>query len=340
MPNPTVKQPTICSADDAISNFQQVNWLKITPNQAGQRLDNFLFARLKGLPKSHVYKLIRSGEIRINKGRAKAAAKLKLGDVVRIAPIRLSTPAQPKVGSAVADMLLARILYEDEGLIVLNKPAGMAVHGGSGQSYGVIEALRLATQKKYLELIHRIDKETSGILLISKKRSTLKQIQAAFREKTVKKQYQALVHGVPNFTRTKVDKPLKRFTLANGERRVKIHSEGKASLTDIEVLASYQHAALLLAKPHTGRTHQIRVHCQSLGHALLGDEKYSANHSESSQISASRLCLHAWKISVPNIGDFEAPVPEDMTQLKQAMQTNNTNKDCKQKVPADKLTAK
>lgn len=317
--NPSPKTPTILSADDEISSFSKVNHLKVTKNQEGQRIDNFLMTRLKGLPKSHIYQLIRKGEIRVNKSRIKPHSKLFTDDIVRIAPIRLSTKDKPIVGADFANKLLAAIIFEDDNIIVLNKPSGIAVHGGSGQSYGVIEALRQATNKEYLELIHRIDKETSGILLIAKKRSALKKIQAFFREKTIKKQYQALVFGHPNDKHKQIDKPLKRILLNNGERRVLVDSEGKESLTDIQVLEKLTGASLILAKPHTGRTHQIRVHCLSEGHPLLGDEKYHKNDLS----NAPRLCLHAWKISIPEYGSFEAPLPNDILKFIEELRTNS-----------------
>lgn len=309
--NKPADKPTIQSADSDIQHFAQVNYLKVTPNQKDQRIDNFLMARLKGLPKSRIYKLIRDGEIRVNKGRVKPHTKLDIGDVVRIAPIRLQTRDAPQISESFAKVLLERIVFEDERIIVLNKPSGMAVHGGSGVSAGVIEAMRSATGKKYLELVHRIDKDTSGLLLIAKKRSALKQIQDMFREKTVQKSYQAIVYGSVKQDSQRVDAPLKRYELANGERRVKVAADGKPSVTDVNVLQRLKNATLILAKPKTGRTHQIRVHGLHIGHPLLGDNKYHQNDTS----AAKRLCLHAWKLSVPEYGAFEAPVPEDMVQL-------------------------
>lgn len=322
----------IQSADDVIQHFNQVNYLQVTVNQDTQRIDNFLFTRLKGLPKSHVYKLLRNGEVRVNKKRVKAQQKLALGDVVRIAPIRLNSVQTPQVGDKVASALLDCIVFEDEHIIVLNKPAGIAVHGGSGQSYGVIEALRIATHKKYLELIHRIDKETSGLLLIAKKRSALKKIQAMFREKTIQKSYQAILYGKVTPKKQQVDAPLKRYLLANGERRVKVDVIGKASQTDIEVvnylqLNEHLFATHIIAKPHTGRTHQIRVHCLSMGHAILGDKKYQPQRHQQqlddlqqTDLAIKRLCLHAWRLTLPDYGcgqtqHFEAPLPIDMAGL-------------------------
>ena len=328
---PTTK-PAKQSADVAITNFDQVNFLTVTDNQDGQRVDNFLLARLKGLPRSHLYKLIRSDEIRINGKRCKAHDKLYAGDVVRIAPVRLSVREAPIISEQLAKGLLARIIFEDDGLMVLNKPHGMAVHGGSGESFGVIEAMRMATGKKYLELIHRIDKDTSGLLLIAKKRSTLKALQTQFRTKTIHKQYLCLVSGYVNADQMNIDKPLLRYTLANGERRVKVahpneqkgDERAKPSLTKIKTLAKFELSghpvSLVLAMPATGRTHQIRVHMAHIGHALLGDDKYQQNPSA---LAVGRLCLHAWQLELEKTDDADdqrpsryiAPVPSDMTDM-------------------------
>lgn len=311
------------SADVAIDDFGRVNYLTVTANQAGQRIDNFLLARLKGLPRSHLYKLIRDDEIRINGKRCKPHMKLEIGDVVRIAPIRLTVKDEPVVSEAFAKGLLARIVYEDDGLIVLNKPHGMAVHGGSGESFGVIEAMRVVSGKKYLELIHRIDKDTSGLLLIAKKRSTLKQLQDDFRHKNIHKQYLCLVDGYVNKDQV-IDAPLLRYTLASGERRVRVSKDenAKPSLTKIKVLAQFeldgQPVSLVLAMPATGRTHQIRVHMASIGHALLGDDKYQKNQTAA---TVGRLCLHAWQLNLPNDDasierpvHFVAKLPDDFAK--------------------------
>lgn len=302
-------EPT--SADGDIANFAQVNHIQITPNQDGQRLDNFLLTKLKGLPKSHIYKLIRKGEIRINKGRAKPEYKLQIGDVIRIAPVRLSTRDAPIISDDLAKGLLERIIHEDDGLILLDKPHGLAVHGGSGLHFGAIEALRHATGKSYLELVHRIDKDTSGLLLIAKKRSVLKNLQAHFRQKTIEKTYLAIAYGVLAQDEQQVDAPLLRYQLANGERRVKVASEaegGKPSQTTFCIIKRLHNACLVAASPKTGRTHQIRVHAQYLRHPLLGDDKYHINDTS----NAPRLCLHAHRLHIPDVGTFTSPLPSDM----------------------------
>ncbi|MDO5651694.1 MAG: RluA family pseudouridine synthase [Moraxella sp.] len=300
-------QKTSQSADDIITDFSKVNYLTVTGNQDGQRIDNFLLARLKGLPRSHLYKLIRDDEVRINGKRCKPHDRLDVGDVVRVAPVRL-TVREVLVSEDFAAGLLTRIVYEDDGLLVFNKPYGMAVHGGSGESFGVIEALRVATHKKYLELIHRIDKDTSGLLLIAKKRSTLKALQESFRDKAIQKKYLCLVNGFVQMDKQSIDVPLLKYTLASGERRVKtapLNADGaKASQTDITVLARFEldgrATSLVLASPRTGRTHQIRVHMAHIGHGLLGDDKYQTDPHAA---KVRRLCLHAWQLTLPKTSD-------------------------------------
>ena len=315
------------SADDVIDDFSRVNFLTVTANQDGQRIDNFLLARLKGLPRSHLYKLIRDDEVRINKKRCKPHDRLNVGDVVRVAPIRLVVRDEPVVSHEFAKGLLGRVVFENEGLIVLNKPHGLAVHGGSGESFGVIEAMRVATGKKYLELIHRIDKDTSGLLLISKKRSTLKDLQSHFRKKTIQKDYLCVVHGTLKNTQKgtqTIDKPLLKYVLKNGERRVKVDKDGKPSQTLITVLANFKvdgmAVSLVKSSPLTGRTHQIRVHMASIGHALLGDDKYQlpTQASMASQKAIKRLCLHAWRMALPTdegVQVFEVGLPDDIRRV-------------------------
>ncbi|WP_435979829.1 RluA family pseudouridine synthase [Psychrobacter sp. DM4] len=306
------------SADDEIGNFEKVNYLEVTRHQHDQRLDNFLLNRLKGLPKSHIYKMIRSDEIRVNNKRCKAHDRLQREDVVRIAPVQLATREKPIISAEFAKSLLARVVYEDEGLIVLNKPSGIAVHGGSGLNFGVIEAMREVTGKKYLELIHRIDKDTSGLLMISKKRSTLKALQQHLVDKTIQKHYLCLAKGQPALGELRIDAPLLRYTVASGERRVKVDAkdeQAKESQTDISVHARFtlnnQPVSLIEAKPLTGRTHQIRVHLAHIGHAILGDDKYHV-HDKS---GVHRLCLHAWRLDIPGYDPITAPLPEELLAL-------------------------
>ncbi|WP_434353502.1 RluA family pseudouridine synthase [Psychrobacter sp. HD31] len=306
------------NADNQIDNFAQVNHIKVTQNQQGQRLDNFLLARLKGLPKSHLYKLIRADEVRVNNKRCKPHDKLFEGDIIRLAPVKIASRKKPVVSQAFANSLLDRIIYEDEGLLVLNKPSGMAVHGGSGENFGVIEAMRAATGKNYLELVHRIDKDTSGLLMISKKRSTLKKLQQHLRDKTIQKYYFCLVKGHVVMDTQLIDAPLLRYNLPSGERRVKVDGtkdQSKLSQTDITVQKRFvfnkQKVSLVQAMPKTGRTHQIRVHMGHIGHPLLGDDKY--NRQDTSGVR--RLCLHAYKLQIPDYPTIIAPMPADMDEL-------------------------
>ena len=306
------------SADDEISNFEKVNYLEVTRHQHDQRLDNFLLNRLKGLPKPHIYKMIRSDEVRVNNKRCKPHDRVQREDVVRIAPVVLATREKPIISTEFAKSLLARVVYEDDGMMVLNKPSGIAVHGGSGLDFGVIEAMREVTGKKYLELVHRIDKDTSGLLMISKKRSALKILQQHLVDKTIQKHYLCLAKGQPVLNEQCIDAPLLRYTLASGERRVKVDVQDpqtKESQTDIVVHSRFMHnnqsISLIEAKPLTGRTHQIRVHLAHIGHAILGDDKYNV-HDKS---GVHRLCLHAWRLDIPGYKTITAPLPEDIVAL-------------------------
>lgn len=306
------------SADDEISNFEKVNYLEVTRHQHDQRLDNFLLNRLKGLPKPHIYKMIRSDEVRVNNKRCKPHDRVQREDVVRIAPVVLATREKPIISTEFAKSLLARVVYEDDGMMVLNKPSGIAIHGGSGLDFGVIEAMREVTGKKYLELVHRIDKDTSGLLMISKKRSALKTLQQHLVDKTIQKHYLCLAKGQPVLNEQRIDAPLLRYTLASGERRVKVDAQdaqSKESQTDIVVHSRFMHnnqsISLIEAKPLTGRTHQIRVHLAHIGHAILGDDKYNV-HDKS---GVHRLCLHAWRLDIPGYETITAPLPEDISAL-------------------------
>lgn len=300
---------------DTAGAWQSVTWIDVTEHHEGQRIDNFLFRTLKGVPKSRIYRLIREGEVRVNKKRIKAETKLNIGDQIRIAPIRMQQQEDhAPIGDSVAQGLLARIIYEDEGLIVVNKPSGIAVHGGSGVAYGLIEAMRQATGKKYLELIHRIDRDTSGLVMISKKRSTLKSLQDDLREHRIKKTYAAIVKGVVTLDKQLIDAPLLRYELNNGERRVRVSKEGKPSQTQWNVVERYTGATLIHASPLSGRTHQIRVHGLSIGHPLVGDDKYG-HQVPFSHHDVKRLCLHAMRLEIPNYPVIEAPLPDDMQKL-------------------------
>ena len=279
-----------------------VKWLVVDEESAGQRLDNFLMRHLKGVPKTHVYRIIRSGEVRINKGRCSADSRVQTGDEVRVPPVRVSD----KVAEKAARPAPAREfppLLEDEHLLAIDKPAGVAVHGGSGVSFGVIEQLRQARpQAKLLELVHRLDRETSGILLVAKKRSALKNLQDQFRERETGKTYLALVQGEWPAKLKVIDQPLHKYLLPDGERRVKVTTpddpDGMRSITLVKVAQRLQGCTLLEVTIKTGRTHQIRVHLASNGYPIAGDDKYGnfewnkALHKQ----GLKRMFLHAWRL--------------------------------------------
>ncbi|WP_028877382.1 23S rRNA pseudouridine(955/2504/2580) synthase RluC [Teredinibacter turnerae] len=300
---------------------QQVQFFTITDDNAGQRIDNFLVARLKGAPKSLIYRIIRRGEVRVNKGRVKPERKLAVGDLVRVPPIRLAEPDAPTpAGKSLLLALEDAILYETDQLLVVNKPSGLAVHGGSGVNLGLIEAMRqLKAKDTALELVHRLDRETSGCILIARKRSMLRYLQDLFRgEKQVDKRYQALVKGRwPNRAHS-VNVPLLKGEVGNGERIVRASPEGKPSRTEFDVLERFESATLIEARPITGRTHQIRVHAQYKGHPLVGDDKYGDDEFNKvmSQFGSRRLFLHAGYLGVPmpdgEYLEFRAPLPDDL----------------------------
>ncbi|MEH8018546.1 23S rRNA pseudouridine(955/2504/2580) synthase RluC [Rheinheimera muenzenbergensis] len=279
-----------------------IQMIEIEPDFIGQRIDNFLLARLKGVPKSVIYRVLRKGEVRVNKKRIKPEYKLQADDVVRIPPITVTAAAEPiSVKLSMVKNLEQHILFEDNDLIVLNKPSGMAVHGGSGLQFGVIEALRaLRPLAKHLELVHRLDRDTSGCLLIAKKRSVLTHLHEQLRNKTVEKKYWALVAGDWDNKVRKVTEPLKKNTLQSGERVVRVdEKEGKPSETRFRILQRYQQGTLVEAFPVTGRTHQIRVHTACKGHPIACDDKYGDNTftAQMQQVGLNRLFLHAKTLS-------------------------------------------
>lgn len=282
-------------------NKPKVRFFTIDSDEAGQRIDNYLLKTLKGVPKSMIYRLLRKGEIRVNKKRTKPEYKIQAEDIVRVAPIRVSEKSAPvSTQLNVVANLESQILYEDEVLLVINKPSGMAVHGGSGVSFGVIEALRaLRPQAKMLELVHRLDRDTSGCLVVAKKRSALRNLHEQLRNKKVQKFYQALVKGRWSPKLTKVTEALKKNDLKSGERIVIVDNiNGKESETRFKVLQHYDGATLVRAFPVTGRTHQIRVHCQVKGHPIACDAKYGFEPFDKlmQEKGLKRLFLHAASI--------------------------------------------
>lgn len=312
------------------SRAQQVQWLTISDDQSGQRVDNFLMARLKGVPKARIYNILRKGEVRVNKGRIKPDYRLQAGDLVRVPPVRMAQrPVLGKPSDQLMRTLENSVLFENDGLLVVNKPPGLAVHGGSGVSLGLIEVLRsMRPEARYLELVHRLDRGTSGCIMIAKKRSVLRHLQAALRQKHgVRKVYQALVLGQWSAQRKRVDAPLLKLEVNNGkERIVKIHPEGKVSSTEFRVLQTYSDYTLIEARPLTGRTHQIRVHAQYAGHSLAGDEKYGDDEANERlrKLGVRRLFLHAAELAFELPGGAEptvvrAPLSEDLAAALKAL---------------------
>ncbi|MEZ9649037.1 23S rRNA pseudouridine(955/2504/2580) synthase RluC [Vibrio lentus] len=286
----------------------QVQFVDIDEDMAGQRIDNFLRNQLKNIPKSMIYRIVRKGEVRVNKKRIKAEYKLKAGDLVRIPPVTIEEKTEDSVPSTKLNKvseLEQCIIYEDDHMLILNKPSGTAVHGGSGLKFGAIEALRaLRPDARFLELVHRIDRDTSGILLIAKKRSALRHLQAQFREKTVQKYYFALVMGEWKNSCKVINAPLLKNEVNS---IVRVNPNGKASETRFRVLEKFQDATLVQASPITGRTHQIRVHAQYTGHPIAWDDRYGDRRFDAytGKVGLNRLFLHAANIKFTHPGSEE-----------------------------------
>lgn len=299
-----------------------VQFLTISAEEAGQRIDNFLRTRLKGVPKSMIYRILRKGEVRVNKKRVKPEYKLLDGDEIRVPPVRQSERAESTVSASLdkVSALADCIIYEDDYLLVLNKPSGTAVHGGSGLSFGVIEALRaLRPESRFLELVHRLDRDTSGVLLVAKKRSALRALHEQLRMKNMQKDYLALVRGQWQSHCKVVQAPLFKNVLQSGERIVRVNSEGKASETHFKVEERFEHATLVKASPVTGRTHQIRVHAQYAGHPIACDDRYGDRDFDRqlAETGLKRLFLHAQALRFehPNTGEtlrLEAPMDKEL----------------------------
>ncbi len=297
----------------------------ITEQEQGQRIDNYLLRVLKGVPKSHIYRIIRNGEVRLNKKRVKPLYKLQTGDTVRIPPVRISSNSDEEIPASTQVKLLLQssILYEDDRLLIINKPAGLAVHGGSGVNLGVIEILRqIYGDKQFLELAHRLDRDTSGCLVIAKKRSMLRQIHQLLRDRQAEKIYLALVKGVISKDHFTVKLALEKNILRSGERMVNVNAAGKPAVTHFKVLQRFKEASLVEIRLETGRTHQIRVHTQAIGHPVAGDEKYGDKEFNRlmKHYHCKRLFLHAKKLTLPLV-DYdpplvvEAPVDGVLTQI-------------------------
>ncbi|MGC9460729.1 23S rRNA pseudouridine(955/2504/2580) synthase RluC [Vibrio genomosp. F10] len=308
----------------------KVQFVDIDEDMAGQRIDNFLRNQLKNLPKSMVYRIVRKGEVRVNKKRVKVEYKLQAGDIVRIPPVTIEEKTDEPVISTKLNkvaQLESNIIYEDEHLLVLNKPSGLAVHGGSGLKFGAIEALRaLRPTARFLELVHRIDRDTSGILLVAKKRSALRHLQAQFREKTVKKFYFALVMGQWKSTCRVINAPLLKNEVNS---IVRVNPTGKASETRFKVLEKFDDATLIQASPVTGRTHQIRVHTQYAGHPIAWDDRYGDRRFDAytGHCGLDRLFLHAANIkfihpSTEELVDISAPMEAKLERVIQSLKNS------------------
>jgi 23S rRNA pseudouridine955/2504/2580 synthase len=299
---------------------ESVTWVEVDEGSDGQRVDNFLLRHLKGVPKSHIYRILRSGEVRVDSKRVDATHRLALGERIRVPPIRLAArregPARPQGGPKFP----GSFLFEDDALLVVDKPAGIAVHGGSGVSRGVIEQLRLERPElRFLELVHRLDKETSGILLLAKKRSALTRLHALMRAGEVEKHYLTLVKGHWKNPRQHVKLPLYKFVTEGGERRVTVSEEGQAAHTVFTLKKAWKHFSLLDAELKTGRTHQIRVHLAHLGYPIAGDDKYGdfPLNKQLAKQGLKRMFLHAHRMTFvhPLTGEplnLEAALPKDL----------------------------
>ena len=293
--------------------------LEVGEESDAQRLDNFLLRRLKGVPKSHIYRVVRSGEVRVNSGRVKPDYRVRIGDKVRVPPIRTGM-AGPV---AIPRLLDLDVIYEDPSLLVIDKASGIAVHGGSGVSHGVIESLRAARpEAKMLELAHRLDRDTSGLLVIAKKRSALVELHRMLRDGEVEKVYVAVVKGVPPKTHFDITEPLHKYVNAKGERRVAVKEGGLSAVTRIRLLAKSKDVSLVQLRLMTGRTHQIRVHLAHAGFPVLGDDKYGDfefNRALARQ-GVKRLFLHARRLAFKhpidgNAMKLESPLPDDMLRF-------------------------
>jgi 23S rRNA pseudouridine955/2504/2580 synthase len=330
-------------------------FVTVDEDYAGQRLDNFLIRQLKGVPKTHVYRIIRSGEVRVNKGRAQADTRVETGDIVRLPPVRTSERADQKAAAIATAQEVVRhgamstvggfapaaefpILFEDDFLMAIDKPAGVAVHGGSGVSFGVIEQLRMARpEADFLELVHRLDRETSGVLLIAKRRMALKLLQEQFRERETDKVYLALVKGAWPANQRVIDKALHKYEAPNGERRVKVvandHPDGLRSVTLVKVKSTFPSTSadgtftLLEVTIKTGRTHQIRVHLADAGHPIAGDDKYgdfelnkALQKTNAARPMLKRMFLHAWSLKfnhpkLRKVVHLQAQLPPELQQF-------------------------
>lgn len=308
-----------------------VQYLDVTAEMAGQRIDNFLVTRLKGVPKTHIYRILRKGEVRVNKKRIDPSYRLQAGDLIRLPPLQLTAiKSKQTPRPRLVSMLTERILFEDKNLLIINKLTGMAVHGGSGVSLGVVEALRTLYPKQTLELAHRLDAETSGCLILAKKRSALRELHELMRSGKIRKIYWTLTKGHWKKSELRVEEALRKNQLSSGERIVRVDPEGKPSITVFRPLMTYSQAMLMEALLETGRTHQIRVHAKHRGHHIAGDEKYGDREFNKymRQFGLKRLFLHAYSIEfvLPSTGQaiqITAPLDNDLEACLKALELSD-----------------
>lgn len=309
-----------------------VQYREVDADEAGQRLDNFLLARLKGVPRTRIYRLLRKGEVRVNKGRAAPSYRIQAGDMIRIPPIRMAGPAASGAAAAAArTRLTARVIFEDERLLVLDKPSGMAVHGGSGLSFGVIEALRAERPDcRYLELAHRLDRETSGCLMIAKRRSYLRALHGLLRKSDVDKRYLTLLRGQWHLGTKVIEDRVKTHHRRGGERHVTVANAGKKASSRFSPVEIYRAASLVEVSLFTGRTHQIRVQAAAAGHPVAGDDRYGdeAFNAVMRSLGLRRMFLHAHSLAYEdpvsgNWRSFSAPLPDELRDVVNAIESSN-----------------
>jgi 23S rRNA pseudouridine955/2504/2580 synthase len=320
---------THTSANNADAVSVGVQLVKIDEERDGQRIDNFLSGRLKGVPRSLIYRILRTGQVRINGRRAKPDVRLSAGDEVRIPPVWVAEREDHgRPGAAQMSRVEDAIVHEDRDFLVLNKPSGVASHGGSGISFGAIELLRAARPKDTLELVHRLDRDTSGVLVFSRRRSALTALQAVIREGRATKHYMALLQGQLAKPRITINEPLRKSILQGGERMVRVDAAGKPSVSHLIQVQAFAQATLCEVSIETGRTHQIRVHTAHVGHAVAGDEKYGERIFNQSmrELGLRRLFLHAMRFEF-EIGErnyaFSAPMPDDLRSVVSALEKRN-----------------
>jgi 23S rRNA pseudouridine955/2504/2580 synthase len=330
MPYVKIDLPTPLHAAENAGIRTEVQHFEVSEDEAGQRLDNYVQKRLGGVPRSRVYRVIRKGEVRVNGKRAGPETRIVLNDRIRIPPVRIVPAAEVgRPAAGLAERIGNAIIYEDDNLLVLDKPAGIAVHGGSGVNFGVIEALRALRRDEYLELVHRLDRDTSGCLLIARRGSALRSLHALLREDGLEKRYLALLRGPWDLGAKRIDAPLRTDTRVGGERTVRVAAGGKASVSAFRPVQFFGNRATLVeVMLETGRTHQIRVHAQHAGHPVAGDEKYGdeAFNETMRALGLKRMFLHAHSVSFtwPQGGDFSVntPLPPDLAAVLDTLATS------------------